>query len=56
MAQVISIKDRIARTPRRGEADIGDAKILLFTGIRYERFGGLPARVEFDEKGEPIKH
>lgn len=56
MAQVISIKDRLARTPRRSDVEIGDAKILLFTGTRYERFGTLPARVELDEKGEPIKH
>lgn len=56
MAQVISISERLARTPRRNEALVRDAQILFFTGIRYERFAAAPDRVELDEKGEPVKH
>jgi hypothetical protein len=56
MAQVISISERIARTSRRNETGVTDAQILLFTGIRYERFGATPNRVELNDKGEPVKH
>ncbi len=56
MAQVISISERMPRTPRRVDPGVTDAQILLFTGIRYERFGQIPERVEFDERGEPVRH
>lgn len=56
MAQVISISERIARTPRRNESGATDAQILLFTGVRYERFGEVPQRVELNDRGEPVKH
>lgn len=56
MAQVISISERMPRTPRRVDPVAKDAQILLFTGIRYERFGQIPERVELDERGEPVRH
>ena len=59
MAQVISIRDRMARSTRPGAARDSiaqDAQILLFTGIRYERFSQIPERVELNDKGEPVKH
>jgi hypothetical protein len=36
MADVIVLRDRTPRTPRRPRAEPGDAKVLLFTGVRYE--------------------
>ncbi|OCP00858.1 hypothetical protein BC374_28690 [Ensifer sp. LC13] len=41
MADVIRIQDRKVRIPpRRPPAISGGAKVLLFTGIRYERLDG----------------
>ncbi|HZG27656.1 hypothetical protein SAMN05421890_4804 [Ensifer adhaerens] len=56
MAQVISIRERLPRNPRRADPAATDAQILLFTGVRYERFGQIPERVELDDRGEPVKH
>ena len=56
MAQVISISERMPRTPRRADPGMQDAQILLFTGIRYERLGQIPQRLELDERGEPVRH
>lgn len=37
MADVVHIRDRLERTPRRTAKPFQDAQILLFTGVRYER-------------------
>jgi hypothetical protein len=37
MAKVISLLERRSRIPRRVEKEPVEAKILLFTGVRYER-------------------
>lgn len=45
MAEIVSIQERMARTPRRTPPlQFGDAKILLFTGVRYERYGAAAHR------------
>lgn len=60
MAQVISISERMPRHPRTvtpsSNTAAKDAQILFFTGIRYERVGSIPERVELNERGEPVKH
>ncbi|MGF0536811.1 hypothetical protein ACQQ2Q_02375 [Agrobacterium sp. ES01] len=51
MAEVISIHERIARQRgRTSPVDGGEAAILLFTGIRYERFEDSPAA------GKPLQN
>ncbi len=37
MAKIISLLDRRSRMPRRAPKEPAEAKILLFTGVRYER-------------------
>ncbi|HEX8045547.1 hypothetical protein [Rhizobium sp.] len=37
MAKIISLSDRRSRSPRRAQKEPVEAKILLFTGVRYER-------------------
>lgn len=37
MAQIISLLDRQSRMPRRVLKEPVEAKILLYTGVRYER-------------------
>ncbi|TCR93205.1 hypothetical protein [Rhizobium sp. BK376] len=37
MAKVISLLERQSRMPRRVQKEPVEAKILLFTGVRYER-------------------
>jgi len=37
MAKIISLSDRRSRLPRRAQKEPVEAKILLFTGVRYER-------------------
>jgi hypothetical protein len=37
MAKVISLQERLSRMPRRAPKEPVEAKILLFTGVRYER-------------------
>ena len=37
MAQVIRIEERLARQPKR-QSEPCEAQILLFTGVRYERW------------------
>lgn len=37
MADVVHIRDRLERMPRRTAKPFQDAQILLFTGVRYER-------------------
>ncbi len=55
MADVIRLSDRAPRQPRRSVDMAEDAKILLFTGVRYEHLETLEktkqAKVEL-----PIKH
>ncbi|MDW9373242.1 hypothetical protein GOC57_01010 [Sinorhizobium meliloti] len=40
MADVIRMQDRIVKRPRRRPVGKGGAKVLFFTGIRYERLDG----------------
>ena len=37
MAEIISLLDRRSRLPLRAQKEPVEAKILLFTGVRYER-------------------
>lgn len=37
MADVIILRDRMPRQPRRPRSEPGEAKLLLFTGVRYEQ-------------------
>mgnify|MGYP000712858981 CR=1 FL=1 len=45
MAQIIRIEDRIALRPKRHN-EACEAKILLFTGVRYERWNTSDDRPE----------
>ena len=38
MADVINFEDRLARAPRRLAENPREGKILIFTGVRYERW------------------
>jgi hypothetical protein len=40
MADVIRMQDRKVKVPRRRPVTSGSAKVLFFTGIRYERLDG----------------
>ncbi|ASY55697.1 MULTISPECIES: hypothetical protein [Sinorhizobium] len=40
MADVIRLQDRKVKMPRRRPVTAGSAKVLFFTGIRYERLDG----------------
>jgi hypothetical protein len=44
MAQIISLPEAKVRGSRRAPKDVAGAKILLFTGVRYERLDVSPAR------------
>jgi hypothetical protein len=55
MADVIRLQERLPRGPRKSVHLPVDAKILLFTGIRYERVEDF-GRVEINEAGEKVKH
>ncbi|EJC73676.1 hypothetical protein [Rhizobium hidalgonense] len=37
MAIVVALADRLPRAPRRPDKELREAKILWFTGVRYER-------------------
>jgi hypothetical protein len=37
MAEIVRLQDRLATQPKR-PGEPGEAKILLFTGVRYERW------------------
>lgn len=39
MADIVHIRDRLDRLPRKPQKCLEDAQVLLFTGVRYERFG-----------------
>lgn len=39
VAIVIALADRLSQTSDRKEKSPGEARILLFTGVRYERLG-----------------
>ncbi|WP_426228585.1 hypothetical protein [Pararhizobium sp. DWP3-4] len=48
MADVIRLEERLVRAPPKpsmGPVAPGNAVILLFTGIRYERLDGHPGHV-----------
>lgn len=38
MADVVRLEELISRSPRRRASEPCEAKILLFTGVRYERW------------------
>lgn len=38
MADIVHIRDRLDRLPRKPQKNFQEAQILLFTGVRYERF------------------
>jgi hypothetical protein len=40
MADVIRLQDRKVKVPRRRPITAASAKVLFFTGIRYERLDG----------------
>lgn len=40
MADVVRLEELISRLPKRTAAAPCEAKILLFTGVRYERWNG----------------
>jgi hypothetical protein len=44
MAKIISLLDRQSRLPRHVRKEPVEAKILLFTGVRYERLDISPTR------------
>jgi hypothetical protein len=46
MAEVIRLQERLAKQPRRASGSC-EAKVLLFTGVRYERWD--------DTSGHPAK-
>lgn len=37
MADVVHIRDRLERTPRRSAKPFQIAQVVFFTGVRYER-------------------
>jgi len=47
MAEVIRLQERLDKLPKR-TIEPREAKILLFTGVRYERWT--------DEDDRPVKH
>lgn len=55
MADVIRIQERLPRGPRKSTRQPADAKILLFTGVRYER-RDEHQRVVINEHGEKVTH
>ncbi|WP_454848690.1 hypothetical protein [Rhizobium binxianense] len=42
MAIVVALADRLPQAPRRRENEPTEAKILWFTGVRYERLADAP--------------
>ena len=59
MAEVIRIEDRLTRAPPKpamGPVPPGNAVILLFTGIRYERLDGYRSATPKPAPGQPKKH
>lgn len=42
MAIVVALADRRSRAPRRPDKEPREAKILWFTGVRYERLAESP--------------
>ncbi|QWW68803.1 hypothetical protein [Rhizobium sp. WYJ-E13] len=42
MAIVVALADRLPQTPRRTGKEPREAKILWFTGVRYERIAETP--------------
>lgn len=44
MAIVVALADRLSQTPRRPVKAPVEARILLFTGVRYERLVETPKR------------
>ena len=44
MAIVVALADRLPQAPRRSGKEPGEAKILWFTGVRYERIVETPKK------------
>lgn len=55
MADVVKLSDRMPRGPRKSASQPVDAKILLFTGVRYE-YPPMPAKPEESIPAGPSKH
>lgn len=54
MADVIRLQDRLGKVPRR-PVEPCEARILLFTGIRYERLTGEGGRPQTRSNGTKRK-
>jgi hypothetical protein len=50
MAEVIRIEERLASRPKR-QSEPREAKILLFTGVRYERWNNADDRPQKRSSG-----
>ena len=44
MAIIVALADRRSQQPRRKDREPVEARILLFTGVRYERLADTPKR------------
>lgn len=44
MANVVALADRLPQEPRRIAKETHEAKILWFTGVRYERIAETPKK------------
>ncbi len=55
MADIVKLSDRMPRGPRKSARQPLDAKILLFTGVRYE-YPMLPGQAEAKAPSSTRKH
>jgi hypothetical protein len=55
MAEVVRIDERLAKQPKRHADRSFEAKILLFTGVRYERWGDMDDRPQKRSSGSKRK-
>ncbi len=53
MADIVHIRDRLDRLPRKPQKSFQNAQILLFTGVRYERFDFAP-QTQQDAQQKPV--
>lgn len=55
MANIVRLSDRMPRGPRKSVSQPVDAKILLFTGVRYE-YPPMPGQAEAAPPSGSSKH
>ncbi len=55
MADVVKLSERMPRGPRKSVSQPVDAKILLFTGVRYE-YPPMPGKFDGKTPSETRKH